>query len=413
MPRSTSGDHMSFVRRNFLIGAGASGFIGAAAHGSPAIARVATRSSITDIELFRVHINKRGDWLIPRLKTKNGLQGLGDASQSGNDAQTIVWLKRYADLLKGRTPFDIAWFRHASLAGIAEGGKPAAVAASALEHALWDLQGQALGLPVYELLGGRVQDRIRIYANINRSSDPRTPDGFAAMASRAVADGFDAFKLAPFDELPLKLEDKAERARLTQNGLDCAAAVRQVIGPDRDLLIDAHSRFHLEEGLELARRFEPLKLFWLEEVTPAKPLDELAAINRAAAMPTAGGEDIRGVAGFYPYIQAQAVDIIMPDVKVCGGILELKKIAAVGEGAGLPTSPHGPASPIANLAAAHAVATIPNFNILEFSYGEVPWRAELIDPPEQVDKSSLVLSTRPGFGVRLNEKTAAKYAVPV
>lgn len=401
---------VSIFRRDFLYGAGAAAW---AIGGLPAVAKASPRTAIAALEVFRVHINKRGNWIIPRLKTENGLTGLGDASQSGNDEQTLVWLKRFSDLLKDRSVFEIGWFRQASLAGIAQGGKAAAVAASALEHALWDLQGQVLGLPVHDLFGGRIQDRIRIYANINRSSDPRTPDGFVAMANRAVADGFDAFKLAPFDELPLNLSDAAERARLTQNGLDCAAAVRHVIGPERDLLIDAHSRFHLEEGLELARRFESLKLFWLEEVTPAKPLSDLAAINKAATMPTAGGETIQGVAGFYPYIRAEAVDIVMPDVKVCGGMLELKKIAALAEGAGLPTSPHGPASPIGNLAAAHVVATIPNFNILEFSYGEVPWRAELIDPPEQIDRGALILSKRPGFGARLNEKTAAKYAISV
>jgi galactonate dehydratase len=404
---------VTIFRRDFLCGVGAAALAAGGVGIPSAGAKPPARSAIATLEVFRVHINKRGNWIIPRLKTENGLTGLGDASQGGNDGQTLVWLKRFSDLLKGRSVFEIAWFRQASLAGLAEGGKPAAVAASALEHALWDLQGQVLGLPVYELFGGRVQERIRIYANINRSSDPRTPDGFAAMAARAVADGFDAFKLAPFDELSLNLADVAERARLTQNGLDCAAAVRHAIGPERDLLIDAHSRFHLAEGLELARRFEPLKLFWLEEVTPAKPLSDLAAITKAAIMPTAGGENIQGVAGFYPYIQAGAVDIVMPDVKVCGGMLELKKIAALAEGAGLPTSPHGPASPIGNLAAAHVVATIPNFNILEFSYGEVPWRAELIDPPEQIEQGTLVLSKRSGFGVRLNEKTAAKYAVPV
>ena len=96
--------------------------------------------------------------------------------------------------------------------------------------------------------------------------------------------------LAPFDELLRDLADPAERARLTQAGLDCASAVRQTIGPDRDLLIDAHSRFALDEGLDLAGRFEPLKLFWLEEVTEAKPLSDLATINKQAAMPTAGGD---------------------------------------------------------------------------------------------------------------------------
>jgi galactonate dehydratase len=128
-------------------------------------------------------------------------------------------------------------------------------------------------------------------------------------------------------------------------------------------------------------------------------------------MPTAGGENIHGVTGFYPYIRAEAVDIVMPDVKYCGGILELKKIAALAEGAGLQASPHGPASPVGNMAAAHAIAGAPNFNILEFSYGEVPWRAELVDPPEDTTGGALALSDRPGLGLKLNEKTAARYAV--
>jgi galactonate dehydratase len=380
----------------------------------PALAAQMRRQPVvTGLEVFRVHINKRGDWVLPRLKASGGLTGLGDASHSGKDSEVLKYLGRFASLLKDRSIFDIVWFRQTSRADIAIGGKPAAVAASALEHALWDLCGQALSLPVHALLGGRIQPRIRIYANINRSSDPRSPDGFAAMASRAVTDGFDAFKLAPFDELPHDLPDGPQRESLTAAGIADAQAVRDAIGPNRDLLIDAHSRFNLAQGLALLPRMDPLKLFWLEEVTLAKPLSDLATINRTANMPTAGGEDIQGVEGFYPYIRGEAVDIIMPDVKVCGGILELKKIAALAEGAGLPTSPHGPASPVGNIAAAHAVATVPNFNILEFSYGEVPWRAELVDPPEDTRGGALALSDRPGLGLKLNEKTAARYAVSI
>jgi galactonate dehydratase len=211
--------------------------------------------------------------------------------------------------------------------------------------------------------------------------------------------------------MPRGLTDRQAIEHFMQRGIDCAQAVRQTIGPQRDLLIDGHSHFNRDDGLELARRFEPLHLFWLEEVTPAKPVEDLAAINKAATMPTAGGESIHGVTGFYPYIKAEAVDIVMPDVKVCGGMLEMKKIAALAEGAGLIASPHGPASPVGNVTAAHVIATVPNFNILEFSYGEVPWRAELIDPPEQIVDSALLLSKRPGLGIKLNEKTAAKYAV--
>jgi galactonate dehydratase len=374
------------------------------------VAQARERPVIRGLEVFRVHVNKRGDWVLPRLAAQGGLTGLGDASHSGRDADTLHYLDRLADLLKGRSVFDIAWFRQASLPEIAAGGVPAAVAASALEQALWDLSGQALGLPVYALLGGRVQPRIRLYANINRSTESRTPDGFAQMAARAVAAGFDAVKLAPFDDMPRDATDAATRERYTAEGIADVQAVRDVIGPNRDLLVDAHSRFSLQEGLGLLPRLDPLKLFWLEEVTPARPLSDLAAINRAAKMPTAGGETIQGVAGFYPYIRAEAVDIVMPDVKVCGGILELKKIAALAEGAGLQTSPHGPASPIGNIAAAHAIATVPNFNILEFSYGEVPWRAELVDPPEDTAGGALGLSDRPGLGLKLNEKIAARYA---
>jgi galactonate dehydratase len=285
------------------------------------------------------------------------------------------------------------------------------MAASALEQCLWDLQGKALGLPAYELFGGRIQDRLRVYANINRSTDDRTPEGFAANARRAVDAGFDAIKLASFDGMPAKIADRAQLEQYMKLGIDCAQAVRDVIGPERALLVDAHSHFNRQDGLELARRFEPLNLYWLEEVCQPEPVDDLAAINQAAKMPTAGGEEIHGVKGFYPYIKAEAVDIVMPDVKVTGGMLELKMIAALADGAGLMCSPHGPASPIGNAAAGHVMASVPNFELFEYSFGEVPWRAEIVDPPERIEKGGLILTDRPGLGYTINDKLAAKYAV--
>ncbi len=290
----------------------------------------------------------------------------------------------------------------------------ASIALSGIEQCLWDIRGKVAGVPAYDLFGGLATPqhaRIRNYANINRSTDPRTPEGFAGMAERAVAAGFDAVKLAPFDEMPHDLSNAAVIEDFTKRGIACAEAVRKVLGPDRDLLIDAHSHFDLDRGLQLARRFEPLNLFWLEEVTPAKPVTMLARINQDAKMPTAGGESIYGVRGFLPYLVGKAVDIAMPDVKYCGGMLELKKISALCEAADVLVAPHGPASPVGNVSAAHVCATMPNFKILEFSYGEVPWRAELIDPPESLDKGHIVLSRRPGLGITLNEKTIAKYKV--
>lgn len=370
---------------------------------------------IESLDVVRVKVNRRGNWIIARLKTNGGLTGLGDASQSASEAQCLTFLKQHAEMLRGRSIYDIGWFRQATASIRAQNGghfgrTSSGVAASALEQAMWDLQGKALGLPCYDLFGGRIQDRIRVYANINRSTEDRSPAGFAANARRAIDAGFDAIKLAPFDDMPRKLRDQAEIDRYKQIGIDCAQAVRDVIGPGRDLLVDAHSHFDLANGLDLAQRFEPLNLYWLEEVCPPKPVKDLAQINRAAKMNTAGGEGIHGVKGFYPYIKADAVDIVMPDVKVTGGMQALKEIASLAEGAGKPISPHGPASPIGNAAAAHVMATVPNFEIFEFSFGEVPWRAELVDPPEQVIKSSLQISDRPGLGYDINQRIADKYA---
>ena len=373
----------------------------------------APKVTVTGLEIFRVKVNRRGDWMIARLQTSAGVTGIGDASQSGNtlgnDVRMLEFLHQFFDRLKGRSIYDVEFLRSIGMPEAERSKLPAAVAMSALEQCLWDIRGKVFGVPTYDLFGGRIQPRIRMYANINRSTDPRTPDSFAAMAARAVDAGFDAVKLAPFDEMPRDLSNAQVIDEFTQRGIACAEAVRRKIGPKVDLLVDAHSHFDVPRGLDLARRLEPLNLFWLEEVTPPVPLSKLAAINLAAKMPTAGGELILGVKGFYPYIKADAVDVVMPDVKFCGGMLELKKIAAMAEGAGLLTAPHGPASPVGNVAAAHVCATLPNFHILEFSYGEVPWRAELLDPPERIVDSALPLTGAPGFGCGLNEKTVAKY----
>jgi galactonate dehydratase len=368
-------------------------------------------TTITDVEIFQVKVNKRGNWVILRLHTKGGLTGIGDASHSGNDAAAIGYVKQLAESLRGRQIFEVEHLRAAGIKLAAETKGRSRSASGGLEHCLWDLIGKATNQPVYNLFGGPLRDEIPLYANINRSSDPRTPEGFAAMARRALAAGFDAIKLAPFDEMPLVPVEGADIEAGVRHGIACAQAVRDVIGPDRKLLIDAHSRFTLAQGRDLLRRFEPLDLYWLEEVTAETGFSDLAQINAAAKMPTAGGEAQFGVADFYRYVSAGAVDIVMPDVKLCGGMLELKKISAIVEAAGLAVSPHGPASPVGNIAAAHVMATVPNFTVLEFAYGEVPWRHELLTPYEDVAGGKIRLSAKPGFGVALNDTALRAHAV--
>lgn len=369
--------------------------------------RSAAKITVTGIEIFRVHVNQRGDWVIPRIQTSAGVTGIGDASHAGAGDPQIAKLEEYAGLMKGRGIYDIEWLRQKVHPEFEKQQRATSCALSGIEQALYDIQGKVAGVPAYQLFGGKLRDTVRNYANINRSTDERTPQGFEAMARSAVEAGFDAIKLASFDGLRAK-ETAAEREAFTQTGIDCVAAVRNVLGPGGDLLVDAHSNFDLEKGLELARRLEPLNLFWLEEVS--RSLDDLAAINAAASMPTAGGESLFGLESNARYIAANAVDILMPDVKYCGGMLELKKISAMAEAAGLTSAPHGPASPVGNMAAAHVCVGLPNFLILEFSHGEVPWRAELVDPPEALEKGYLTVPDRPGLGYELNEAVARKHA---
>lgn len=366
------------------------------------------RHAIDSFETFRLKVNHRGDWVLLRTRTNSGLTGLGDCSHSGNDTRAIALVSQYLQALRGRSIFDVEWLRQWGRSEIAKVGRPAAVALSAIEQTLWDLQGQALGVPTYQLFGGLLRSRIRQYANINRVTTDRTPAGFARSAEQAVAAGFDAVKMAPFDGMPKA--PASARAAHTEQGVACTRAVRGVLGPSRDLLVDVHSVMAVDEGLALVKELEPLRLYWLEEVTPAEPLDMLAAIDRAAPMTTAGGEALYGLSAFYRYAAAHTVDVLMPDVKWCGGMLELRKVAAMAEAMGLRASPHGPASPVGNVAVSHLCAALPNIEINEFAFGEAPWRADLIDPPEAFDAGHLTVTDRPGFGIRLNDQLVQRLA---
>lgn len=330
--------------------------------------------------------------------------GIGDASHGYDEPKTAAHVKQFADAMKGRSFADVEYLRRLAVPLIRPKEHAVAAALSGLEQALWDIAGQVYGVPTCELFGGRLADRVRNYANINRATNDRSPADFARLAANAVRDGFTAIKLASFDGFP---KDAAKVEAHIRQGIECIAAVREAIGPDHHLLVDAHSNFTVERGVKLAAELEKYNLFWLEEVT--RGIRGLAEINRAAKMNTAGGEDLFGVKEFLPYVAGGAVDILMPDVKYCGGMLELKKIAALGEGAGLMISPHGPASPVGNLAAAHVCVTIPNFAILECAYGETDWRGELLDPAEKMEAGGhLAVSGRPGFGAKLNEKMLAR-----
>ena len=362
------------------------------------LAAAAPKVALTGLEIFNIAVNRRGNWIIPRIGTSAGVTGIGDASHGGPDEVKLRLIPQFFELFKKRGVFEIEAVRQEAAGVIARNGTAGAIAFSSLEQCAWDIAGKVLGLPTYALFGGKLRDTILHYANVNRALEDRSAAAFASMAGRAIDAGFDTVKISPFDE-----------RQTVEPGLERAWAVRKAIGENHGLMIDCHGRFDLKRGLALIGQLEPLKLAWLEEVTPAADFATLALIRKAEKMPTAGGEEVFGVKGFCEYLRAGSVDIIMPDVKYGGGMLELKKIAAMAEGAGIPVAPHGPASPVGNMTAAQVCAGLPNFKILEYAFGEVPWRAELIDPPEQFTSGSLRVSDRPGHGITINEKVAAKH----
>lgn len=378
---------------------------------------------INDIKVHIVKVNQRGNWVFIELKTDKGISGTGEASQGGkliaSEEQQILRseIDIFFGLVKGKGAFNIGRYRQEGWSYAAK-SRISGTVFSAIEQALWDIKGKALGVPVYELLGGKLRDKIKVYANINRATNEKDSNGrrpahaFQKNAESAVQLGFKAIKMAPFDEMKALPSSPAQIKADIDHAVGCIEAVRKTIGNDIDLLVDVHS--HLDEplGIEVAKRVEPLNLFWFEEaVNPGKYAKETKVISDATERTTAGGESIFGREGFAPLIATRALDILMPDVKHCGGILELKYIAALAETAGLQIAPHNPSGPIATAASIQAVASIPNFAILEWAFGEVPWRGDLITPREEFADGYITVSDKPGLGYELNQSVVAKHSL--
>jgi galactonate dehydratase len=288
-----------------------------------------------------------------------------------------------------------------------------ATAFSAIEQALWDLAGKALEVPAFTLFGGAVRRRIPVYANVNRATSPRTPDGFAAAARRAVADGFRAVKAAPFDGFPPAGTPAARVARFIDGGIDAVAAMRSAVGPEVAIMIDCHSFFTVEQAVDIARRLQPQNLTWYEEPVAPERVDDTVAIRSRIRQPMAGGEVLFGVSGFAPLIQRRAVHTIMPDVKHCGGLLELTRIAALADAEGVMVAPHNPSGPVSTAASVQVCAGMKNVNYLELQYGEVDWRASVVRPAERFVDGTIDVSDRPGLGIELDDAAIRARSLPI
>lgn len=358
---------------------------------------------ITGIKTHAVHINHRGDWTFLVVFTDEGITGFGEVNPDGAKCGSINFLNGIESLLIGSDPGQIEQILRMLSSSPIRSSE--VMALSALDQALWDIKGKAMGVPIADILGGRCRDAIPLYANINRATTDRSPAGFARNAEAAVDDGFRAVKLAPFDGMDMGID----RATDAKTGIACMEAVRAVIGPEVGLLIDCHSHFTARGGCEMFDALKDLDLYWYEEPVPDKDHEGYRIIRDHINVPLAGGENLMYREGFWPVIDKELMDIVMPDVTIVGGLWELKKVAAMAESRRIYTAPHGPFGPIAIAAGVQAMATHPSFQILEYAWGEVPWRHELVEPEETIDNGRILVSDGPGLGITLNMEAIETY----
>src|SRR5579883_242472 len=353
---------------------------------------------VTGLETFEMWGAPR-NWVFVKLVTDEGLHGWGEGTLEGRERTVRTAIHELGEYLIGKDPTAVehhwqAMFRH----GFWRGGVVLNTALAALDQAMWDLRGKAAGLPVYRLLGGPTRDRIRLYTHVGIYD----PGQMVEDAQRDLEAGFTAVKTGAWADDTGLAEPQAIAAFAER-----VARLREVVGPDVDILIDNHGRSRPSTAVRLMKALEPYRLFWFEEPTQPDDLEGLRALRQAgAAVDLAAGERLYSKWDFRPLLEQRLVDVIQPDLCHAGGITECKKIAAMAEAYYIQVAPHSPQGPVSTAAAAHLAMAIPNFQILEYVHSQ-PWRDRVLKEPWPVKAGHLVVPERPGLGVELDEDAIA------
>jgi galactonate dehydratase len=365
------------------------------------------RTFLVDPSAARAGFIGHKQWLFVRLEADDGLVGWGESytlpDRDRSIEQLVHELGRY---LEGASPFTAKHFLQMVYDDFAarRGSMDLYCAASGLEQAMWDLAGKRLGVPVYQMLGGPCRPRIRVYAN-GWYAGCRTPEDLARAAREVKARGFRALKFDPFPGPWRSWIDAAAEEQAVAN----VRAVREAVGPDFEVLIEAHRRLAPAVARSVGKKLAPLRPFWYEEPVPPENLPALAEVRRDTGLPIVTGEALYTKAAFREVFERRAADIINPDVCNCGGILELKEIGAMAEPWMVAVAPHNYNSTTVALAASvQAAAVMPNFLILEYFVNFEETGREIAQTPLEVRDGAIDLPTRPGLGVDLREDELAK-----
>jgi galactonate dehydratase len=330
-------------------------------------------------------------WLFLKIHTNAGIVGLGEPITEGRALTCAEAVKEIEPYLIGKDPRPVgkhwqAIYRHAFY----RGGPILTSALSGIDQALWDIKGKALGVPVYELLGGPLRDRVRVYAHAG------TPE----QMKKLQAQGFTAFKTGVAKKRPARyIETRGEVGYAAER----FAALRQAMGNDVDIAIDFHGAISPATAKLLIKAYEPYQPMFIEEPCQAQNHDVMAEIARGTFLPIATGERVFTKWGFLDVLQKKAATVLQPDLCHAGGITEVRLIAGMAEAYYADVAPHNPLGPISLAAGVQIAASIPNFLCQEqVSLGE-----GYLKQPFRVRDGYLELPKGPGLGIELDENAMA------
>ncbi len=385
-----------------------------------AVDKVSKFSAPSDLKITEIKCGYIKGSLFVKIYTNQDIWGCGE----GVDAipGTYHLVKNFGMRLKGKNPLNVhRLFEDIRKSGFFQGAQSGMYVAvlSAVETALWDIAGKALGVPVYQLLGGKFRDKVRVYCDtaLYQQRLP-TPKNFAEAAVKAKNMGFNAIK---FDIDQANDPNKYDAYNWTaspaelQRMVDQISAAREAVGANIDICVDMHGRYDAVTGQQVAKRFESLNLLWLEEPIPAENVEAYKLITESTSTPICAGENLYLAHGFRRILEMGGVDIIMPDLQKAGGLGEGQRIANLSNLYYVPFAPHMVASFLGAMATAHVCVSVPNFLIMEWqSYFHTdPMFKEIVNYDKEWVKDSFIqISEKPGIGVEINEVAMKKYAVP-
>ncbi len=352
-----------------------------------------------------------GEYLFVEVTTDEGISGWGEITSTTKIANRALAsiLKQVGEQIKGEDASQIERLWHKIFRSFTYMGSRGAACevTSAIDIALWDIRGKALGLPVYELLGGAVRSEISLYTHPDQSKFT-SKEGVIAEIKAIVDSGHTGLKFDPFPyqgdreqrdgylDGELTRKDEREAADLTE-------LIRKTAGPNVDVLIDAHGRFDVPTAIRLCRSLEEAgQIDWFEEPVPPESLMALKQVRDKVSAPISWGERGHTKWDFAPVLEGKLTDYIMPDVTWTGGITELKKISALAEAYYIPISPHDAGGPINILAGAHTMMTVPNFYKLETNRWDLGGYDEFVHTPIDTKTGVIKLPRVPGLGIEMN-----------